>query len=359
MAKTATASKAPVSQEIIDACLARTVAEGDIVNFRFLFISYSPLRADSSEDIEASKYTYLRPANTDSAAYRAALALTQQGPIREHVRKQLNYKGPAQYPHELVLALGDNAVRLGKYTAAAQAYELLRIRRRMKDEFLTQGDAALDAGKTLPAVKAYTIATGLDYDYAAFPEPLPAAPNHQTRALMLHARYPQKPEEALALQPTDVHLKEALNYLLLDQESAARLLERPIEVQVEFITAWVRQQDPQWDAFAQRYREACGLVKTIGERLQRQANRAEGVSAIEEAIQAQQEAHDPRAVPAKLLGRAIENGEWWQYLKDLAYQHPASILFVSRQFVSRDLEIIMPRLQLGNPLIQRLGLNPE
>ena len=70
MAKTATASKAPVSQEIIDACLARTVAEGDIVNFRFLFISYSPLRADSSEDIEASKYTYLRPANTDSAAYR-------------------------------------------------------------------------------------------------------------------------------------------------------------------------------------------------------------------------------------------------------------------------------------------------
>lgn len=359
MAKTATQSKAPVSQDTIDACLAHAVAEGDIVNFRFLFISYSPLRADSSEDIHAEKYSYLRPADTSNAAFREALALTQQPAIRDHIRKQLDYKGPAQYPHELVLVLGDNAVRLGKYKAAAQAYELLRIRRRMKDAFLEQGDAALDAGDIARAVKAFGIATGLEYDYAAFPEPLPAAPNHQTRALMLHARYPQKPEDSLALLPTDLHLKEALNYLLLDQEAASHLLERPMDVQAQFVVEWVRRQDPQWDAFAQRYREACALVAEIGARLQQQANRNEGVSAIDQEIQAQTEKHDPRAVPAKLLGRSIEHGEWWQYLKELAYQHPASILFVSRQLVARDVEIIMPRLQMGNPLVQRLGLNPE
>jgi hypothetical protein len=208
-------------------------------------------------------------------------------------------------------------------------------------------------------VGAYHIATGLAYDYAAFPEPLPAAPNYQTRALMLHARYPQRPEDGLALLPPDAHLREALNYLLLDPEAAGRIQSRPLAAQVDFLDAWVRKQDPEWNQFAGRYREACRLVREIGARLQRQANRSEGVDAIEDELEAQRERHNPREVPATLLGREIEDGEWWQYLKELAYLHPASILFLSRQFVSRDLEILMPRIHADNPLVARLGLLPD
>lgn len=359
MAKQAVAAKAAITREIIDACLAKAVAEGDIVNLRFLFIAYSPLRQESSEDIQDDKYSYLRPADTADAAYREALALVARPGVREHVRRELAKKGPPQLPHELVIALADNAVRLGKHRTAAQAYELLRIRRRMKEEFLRQGDALLDAGDVRGGVAAYRIATGLDYDYAAFPEPLPAAPNHQARALMLHARYPQRPEESLALLPPDAHLREALNYLLLDSEAAARVQARPLAAQADFIETWVRKQDPNWDTFAARYREACALVREIGARLQRQANRAEGVDAIEDELEAQRERHHPGAVPAKLLGREIAEGEWWQYLKELAYLHPASILFLSRQQVSRELEIVMPRLHADNPLVARLGLMPD
>ena len=51
----------------------------------------------------------------------------------------------------------------------------------------------------------------------------------------------------------------------------------------------------------------------------------------------EQQSKDPRLISAHLLGRKIENGEWWQYMKELAYEHPAAILFVARQVVgSRD-----------------------
>lgn len=359
MSNQATLNKPEVTQDTIDACLAKAIAEGDIVNLRFLFIAYSPLRQDSTEVIGDDKYSYLRPTDTSQPAYREALALVGQTAIREQVRRELAKKGPPQMPFELVLALADNAVRLGKHRAAAQAYEQLRIRRRMKEEFLRQGDALLDAGNIPAGVAAYRIATGLEYDYAAFPEPLPAAPNHQTRALMLHARYPQRPEDSLAVLPPDRHLRESLNYLLLDTEAAGRIQGRPLGVQVDFVAAWVRSQDPQWDEFAGRYREACRMVQEIGARLQRQANRSEGVDTIEDELEAQRERHKPREVPATLLGREIPDGEWWQYLKELAYLHPASILFLSRQFVSRDLEILMPRLHAENPLVARLGLAPE
>ena len=51
--------------------------------------------------------------------------------------------------------------------------------------------------------------------------------------------------------------------------------------------------------------------------------------------------------------------EWWQYLKDMAYAHPASALFVARQAVSHDTEIIMPRYRADSQLARRLGLAAE
>lgn len=357
MARKKTAQKPPVDQDTIEQCIAYAVAEGDIVNFRFLFLPYSPLRGDSSEDIHSNKYSYLWPEEDSEPHFKAALAAAKRPEVRAHIKTQLAKKGPAQLPAELLLPLADNAVRLGKYTAAAQTYELLRIRRHMQEEFLKQADLALDENDISSAVQGYTIATGLDYDYAAFPEPLPSVPDYQSRALMLHAEYPKQPEDSVALQPTESHLQTALSYLLLDAETAARLDPRPLEQKLAFLEMLVRRRDPQWDTFAARYKEACALVDQLAKRIERESSRSAGAGdSLMGEIEAQTETFDPETIPQKLLGRAIPEGEWWQYLKELAYEHPAAALFLSRQSISKDVEIIMPRLLHENPLPARLGL---
>src|SRR5690606_12280615 len=117
-----------------------------------------------------------------------------------HVQTELEANRPAQLPSDLLLMLADNAVRQGKYTSAAQAYELLRIRSRMQDEFYAAADRALDENDVARAVRGYRAATGLAYDYAAFPEPLPEVPDYQTRALLLHGEYPTRPDDCVALK---------------------------------------------------------------------------------------------------------------------------------------------------------------
>ena len=353
---TKTIAKKAASQEMIDGCFAKAVAEGDLVNFRFLFTPSSPLRAESSEDIHTPKYSYLRPSDTGGILYKNALDKVGAPSVRAHISAQLARKGPAQYPAELLVPLADNAVRLGKLGAAAQAYELLRIRRRMREEFLDGADFALAQGDIKTAVRGYLIGAGLDYDYAAFPEPLPQVADFQTRALGLHADYPQRPEDSLPLQAPEQHLRVALDYLLIDPELAARLEGRSIEVRVAFFKELVLQRDPAWANFVKRYKDACALLIEYGQRLQRQASENAGNAALAKELAEQSGLDEPRKVPANLLGREIEDGAWWQYLKELAYQHPAAALFVARQAVSPDLEIIMPRYAAGSPLVEALGL---
>jgi hypothetical protein len=351
--------KPPIHDETIGLAIAKAVSDGDIVMFRQIFAPISPLRAWTPENVYTPKYAYMLPEEEEegSRLFQEALELARQPDVAAHVREQLEEDRPAQLHAALLLQLADNAVRHAKYTSAAQAYELLRMRPRMREEFLRQADAALDAGDTPRAVRGYTVGAALEYNYAAFPEPLPAVPDYQSRALLLHADYPAGPENCVALRQPAAFLKTALTYLLVDKEAAARLEDRPAEQVAGFLTEWVRQRDPEWDTFAQRYREACSLVSEFGRRLQRQANRDEGVTEeLEVEIEEQQEARDPALISATLLGRPIERGAWWQYLKELAFAHPAAALFVARQAVSSDLEIIMPRFREDCPLIGPLGL---
>jgi hypothetical protein len=352
--KKATAQKQPATQELIDSAIAHTVAEGNMVGFRFLFDMHSPLRQTSSEDIRSERYAYLLPNDENNALYQAALnALTT--PLRTHIQAQLEKKGPAQLPSELLLLLADNAMRIGKYTTAARAYELLRVRRRMQELFYTQADEALDKDNLPLAVKGYRIATALDYDYAAFPEPMPVIPNYHTRALMLHADYPKRPEDALARQPLEIHVTVALHYLLLNDEAAARLQARPIEQRIAFIRELVTQRDPEWPVFAERYRESHKQVMALGERFKHAADGED--AGLAEEIEEQQARDECEAIPTQLLGRTLEGGSWWQYLKELAYKHPAAVLFISRQLATRDLEILIPVRSDDSPLAQELGLS--
>jgi hypothetical protein len=287
--------------------------------------------------------------------YREALRSVQSSDTWRHIEEELGAQRPPRLPWDLVLLLADNAVREGKYTSAAQAYELLRVRRRMQDEFFVKADAALDAGNLALAVRGYRIATGLAYDYAAFPEPLPRTMNFQTQALMIHGKYPTRPEDCIALQDAETHVSTAIEYLLNDSEATARLQSRPIETRLALLQELVRQIDPDWDTFVGRYKEACALVVEFGERL-RNTN-AEGISEsadVREEV-AEQMGSDPMVITQLLLGREIAGGEWWQYLKEIAYEHPAGILFIARQAIG-DQEILVPRLRNGSPVAGRVGI---
>jgi hypothetical protein len=269
-----------------------------------------------------------------------------------HVQRELAAMRPAQLPAELVLLLADNATRTGKWTSAAQAYELLRIRRKMQEEFFAQGSAALEAGDVPRAVRAYRTGVGLGFDYSAFPEPLPMVPQYQTRALMMHGSYPTRPEDCVALLEPEHHTQVALDYLLNDNEAAGRLREVKFERRLEFLRELVCQSDPGWDDFAEQFAEACRLTHELGSRMQEVG--AHQPETLADEIEEQRVA-DPWAITRALLGRGIENGEWWQYLKELAFEHPAAALFISRQLVGEE-EILMPRLRGGSPVAGALGL---
>jgi hypothetical protein len=354
--KTQTATKT-VDFEVTAEALAKAMCEGDIVNFRLLFAPFSPARADSTQTFDMPKYEYLLPDPEmhDQRRFKECLAEVRRVEIKAHVLKELEANRPPQLPSELLLMLADNAVRTGKYSSAAQAYESLRVRARMQRAFLEQADAALDAGDASKAVRGYLIAAGLAYDYAAFPEPLPVVPDFQTRALMLHAEYPERLEDCLGMRETKVLLQTALIYLLLDPEAAARLDARPEEVRLAFLKELVHQRDPNWSGFLARYAEASELTRAFSARLR---GRQEALTLADELEQQSTDAEDPRRIPAALLGHEIENGEWWQYLKELAYEHPAAVLFVARQAVG-DLEMLIPRHAADSPIAQLLGLPQE
>lgn len=352
--KNSPADTKTVDFEITASAIAKAVVEGDMVNLRLIFAPFSPARPNSTEHFDMPKYEYLLPDEhmLDKADYKSCLAAIRRVDVKAHILSELDARRPPQLPWDVVLQLADNAVRKGKYSIAAQAYELLRIRGHMQQEFLAQADAALDDGNIEKGVRGYLIATGLAYDYAAFPEPLPLTPDFQTRALLLHAEYPNTPQECIGMRDPEEIIRTALNYLLLDGEIAVRLESRPVPLRLDFLKEYIQQRDPLWSQFLERYEQASIALRQFADRL----SRAQGQQTLADQIKDQQ-GDDPRAIPALLLGREIENGEWWQYLKELACEHPAAAFFVARQAIG-DIEILVPRHATGSPVALALGI-PE
>lgn len=333
--------------------LAKTIAQGDIVNFRHVFSSLSPARQSSPERFEDDRYAYLRTNDEieQGEEYRACLELVRDAETWRHIETELNEARPPQLPAQLVLRLGDNALRLAKYTSAAQAYELLRIRPRMQEQCLTLADQALKDGPLPRAVKGYVMAAGLAYNYAAFPEPLPTVPDFQTRALMLHGEYPLRPEDGVAAQPLDEHLKTALAYLLGEPEMAARLKEHPLDLRIAFLKQLIADIDSGWSAFVERYRQAVEMQTQWAHRVGINEDDPEGITIS--TVEADQDS--PECVTEKLLGRQLQPGEWWQYLKELALVCPTGVLFIARLFVGGR-EYLVPRFPTEDALARAVGL---
>ena len=350
MAKAAQQTKV-VDMDLVAKAIAKSIADGDIVSFRALFSAITPIRAWTTEALESEKYSYFRPdeEQENTPVFKEALQATKEVLTWSFIKNELEANRPAQLPSELLVPLGDNAIRNERFTSAAQAYELLRIRRKMQASFFEEADKALEADDIPRAVQGYRIAIGLAYDYAAFPEPLPKVANYQSGALAVHGHYPRSPEDCVSVQPDDPHTNTMLGFLLNDDEATARLAELPLEKRLEFVKELVRRTDPGWEEFTVGFTKACGLIQEF-------ADRMENLNPTLASEIDEQQGHKPEQIMEAMLGRTIENGQWWQYLKDLAYEHPASILFIARQRFGAH-EIIMPRLVEGSALAKTLNLH--
>jgi hypothetical protein len=344
-----------VDMDQVAHAVAKTVAEGDIVNFRGIFLSYSPARISSSELFGTSKYDHFACTEGQEQAeqFKQALDLVKRTAIWEHISVELSADRPPQLPWEPLMQLADNAVRLGKYSSAGQAYEQLRIRRKMQELFFDQGLAFISDDNVQKAVKAFRIGAGLGYDYAAFPEPLPNMPKHASRGLILHGTYPSQPEDSVALLNEEAHCLAIIQFILDCDEASDSIQAIPSEKRNVFLKELVRQSDPGWEQFAERYRNACGMVEEFSKRMHDQH---ESQESLKDEIEEQQ-GHRPEAIMSTLLGRTLKDGEWWQYIKELSYSHPAGVLFIARQWIG-DHEILMPRLRGDSTLPKLLGLAP-
>lgn len=346
-----------VDMELVAKAFAKAIFMGDVVNFRLLYSPYSPARSQTAEILESDKYGYLLPTDGEESEglFQEALAAVKGPRNWDHLLGELAADRPAQLPSALLLLLSDNAIRLAKYTAAAQALELMRTRRRTREEFFRVCDAALDKKDIKKAVIACLIGASLAYDYAAFPEPLPVVADFQTRALMIHGQYPLRAEDCVGLQSDEDLVPAAIEYLLNDREASGRLASRPLDVRLDFIRQWILTTDPGWDSFTKRFKKAGAMTQAHGERLRQFASHGEeGILSLEEEIE-EQMAEDAKAITSELLGRTISDGQWWQYLKEIAFEHPAAVLFLSRQAIS-DGEILVPRCREDSKLVQALGL---
>ncbi|HNZ49469.1 MAG TPA: hypothetical protein PLQ42_10590 [Candidatus Hydrogenedentes bacterium] len=346
-----------IDYALLDRCLAAAIACGDIVNLRFLFLPASPFRRDSSEDISMSKYAYLL-AEEESDALEAALRLVQQAEISRQVREQLEKKGPPQLPWELLQALADNALRLGKYTAASQAYELLRTRRRMQEIFLDQADAALDRGAYAEGARGYKIAAGLQYDYAAFPEALPAVLNYQEKAVTLHGKYPVV-LEGETLSDDRALCRSSLLFLLQGADFIQRLENRDDESLIQFTAEMIRCLDPAWDRFVPAFQEACRLISPFAELFSRiNSYTQEALEVLLEEIFSDEEKETLRGISQFFAPGIAEGSAWQLVMRTLAYYHPGAVSFVRRQRLSASEEILIPALPDTSRLAQQLGLFP-
>ena len=122
-------------------------------------------------------------------------------------------------------------------------------------------------------------------------------------------------------------------------------------MRLAFLVEWIRNRDPQWNEFVERLHQAGGLVQEFAARFQEQQTKTTDLA--QEILQ--QMGRNPHEISAALLGRVIAPGEWWQYLKELAGEHPAAALFVARQVVGNQ-EILMPRYAMDSPLAKALGM---
>jgi hypothetical protein len=321
-----------------------------------VFAPFSPARDYTSEDFGSIKYRHLLvdEAMASTSAYKTALESVQNKSTWDHIQRELQESRPPCLPSDLLMQMADNAVRLGKYTAAAQGYEVLRIRERMQVSFADEADRLLTSGEIDLAVKGYDIAASLSYNYAGFPEPHPLGNDYQTRALMLHGEYPRHPEDCVAALPAERFLATAFEYLLNDRELSKRLIQHPLDVQVGFLNALIRRGDPTWDEFAQRFSKACTILKRFAAAVASEVGDKRRLS-IQNELDVEQ-AGDPWELPVALLGRELEDAQWWQYLKELAVKHPAAPLFIARQLMG-GVEVLVPRFSPKSEIPAALGLS--
>jgi hypothetical protein len=301
---------------------AVAVATGNTFAFHEL---YSRLREFSVGDNDANvppqlldALAYLMPGEEEAASdrFRAATELVES----------CRWEGDA-VPATILEETAKEAIACGKFAYAEDAYRLLGIKKEMVALYAQTAEQFLRNGKPKHAAISLFVAASIDD---------PIGPHYQYLGPELHAECRTRPQQCVTALSADPLLDAAIRFLLPHEQFVDRIesLIKP-EHKKQIVGALAASRDL----------DLPGLVSNL------RAAVAE-LSRVENGTP-----DDYGSIMPALLGRAIESGEAWQYLKDFCFEHPLGALCVCIKIV-RYTPVLVPVIRDGASIVELL-LPPE
>jgi hypothetical protein len=299
--------------------MANAVATGNMFAFHDLFAKIREFAGDGAvTPALLDKIAYLLPTEetTGSAEYDAAKELVAR------------HDGGGESVHAAVLEeTARRAVLLKKFAYAEDAYRLLGIKKEIVALYAQAGEHFLHEGKPKHAAMAFYVAAELDR---------PAGPHFHYLGPQLHENCMHEPEKCVTTYSEEELIDIGIRFLISNESLAERLLAAAEpEARREILAVLAFARDMDFDELVKNLREAVEVVSGIDD------GRPDDYS----------------PVGVTLLGRTCGADQWWQYLREFAFEHPFGALCVCVRFV-RQTPVLVPIIRDGKSIIEFL-LPPE
>ena len=302
--------------------IANAVATGYTFAFHDLFSRLAEV-SDKGDDAGVGPEIlghigYLLPSDEAAASpeFAAAMELVEQLEPRDDA-----------VPAALLEQTARQAVALGKFAYAEDAYKLLGIKKEMVGLYAQSGEQLLREDKPKHAAMAFFVAASIED---------PIGPHYQYLGFELHTECPAEPEKCVTALPIELLVDAAIRVLLTNEPLAERLIASARPEQKGYILATLA---------ACRDLDLPGLVENL------RAASAE-LSRIDDG-----KPDDYSRIGPMLLGRQTASEQAWQYLREFCFEHPLGSLCVCVKII-KNTPVLVPVIRDGKPLIDLL-LPPE
>lgn len=275
---------------------------------------------------------------------------------------------------QILMQIAQNALRFKKFSFASKAYDELGKKEQVISDYIKEGDSLLGEDKIQQAVENYLITTKLAYDYKQT-----FGPNFQQRGLQLHADCISHPTNCITAS-TDIQTitDEGIEYLLNNHQIAEKLRQQPLPVKKSLLKVLAQLQDSNYPAFVENYKAA---VQKLKETTQDYEEGKISDDFRTEEVQEAEEQHKSGGlsdeglemikqkkllednwgkvldVQQTLLGRAIAEDNFLQYIRELLWEHPVSALVVCIKYEHQPRPVVIPAMQDSTSLMGLLGLD--
>lgn len=358
--------------------LAWAIAHGDLFCAKIaLSLTDDKLLAADS----LSRFSYLIPDNSSAGMNAGAdeKILQRRGMVNEMFREALDsltdeMLNAESLSEQMLAQIAQNALKLKKISFASKAYDELGEKEKVSSDYIKAGDSLLAEGKIQPAVENYLIAAKLAYDHK-----LTFGPNFQQRGLQLHADCMNQPTNCITASPDmQTIIDEGIEYLINNQRIAEKFRQQPLPVKQSLLKVCAQLQDSNLPVFVENYKAAVQKLKDATKDYE--AGKISDEFRLEEVQQAEEQ-HQTGSLSSEglerikqnnllednweklldvqqtLLGRAIAEDNFLQYIRELLWEHPVSALVVCIKYEHQSRPVVIPARQDSKSLVELLGLD--